>query len=72
MALQHHQDGRLSEAAAIYRAILAVAPDNAATHDALGKALMAKGDMADAKACHARAIAINPDFSDQMIFTRSE
>jgi len=62
VSLQHHQDGRLSEAAAIYRAILAVDPDNAATHDALGKALMGKGDMADAKACYARAIAINPDF----------
>jgi len=62
VSLQHHQDGRLSEAAAIYRAILTVDPDNAATHDALGKALMGKGDMADAKACYARAIAINPDF----------
>jgi hypothetical protein len=37
-----------SEAESIYGAILAVDPDNAATWDALGKTLMAKGDMPEA------------------------
>ena len=45
-ALLHHQEGRLSEAEGIYRAIPAVDPANATRHDALGKTLMAKGDMA--------------------------
>ena len=62
-ALRYHREGRLSEAEGIYRAILAVDPDNASTYNALGKTLMAKGDTTGAKACYARAIALDPGFA---------
>jgi|GEM_PF-5727873 len=63
-ALHHHQAGRLSEAEAIYRTILVVDPGHAATHDALGNTLTAKGELAEARARYECAIELRPDFAE--------
>jgi serine/threonine-protein kinase len=53
-------DGRPSEAAAYYRAALALRPDNASAHAGLGRALFEVGQMDDALAELRRAVALSP------------
>ena len=60
-AVAHHREGRLAQAQAAYRAILAADPDNAAALINLGAALRGSGAPAEAVAVLARATEIVPD-----------
>lgn len=57
-ALKLHQAGRLGEALALYRAVLARRPDHAAAWSNLGIALRARGAAGPAIACYRRAIEL--------------
>jgi len=60
-AVNHHQEGRLQEAIALYRQILAHRPDLAEAHVNLGTALQSQGAIQDAIVHFERAIALKPD-----------
>lgn len=55
--------GRLTEAEAAYRALLARAPDLPEAHTNLGSVLKSLGRHEDARAAHAQAVALNPSFA---------
>ncbi|HTV47746.1 MAG TPA: tetratricopeptide repeat protein [Phycisphaerae bacterium] len=59
-AVEHHQAGRLAEAEAIYRRVLAQQPNNADALHLLGVLLGQKGQYQDAVEFIRRAIAVNP------------
>ncbi|MGE3932074.1 MAG: tetratricopeptide repeat protein [Rhodospirillaceae bacterium] len=59
-AVAHHRDGRLDDAAALYRRILAAAPDNADALHLLGVTFLQAGRAGDAEPLIARAVAANP------------
>ena len=59
LALQHQQSGRLHDAEACYRRMLALDPDNAEANDNLGHVLIALGRAGDAEHHYRRAIALN-------------
>jgi protein O-GlcNAc transferase len=59
-ALQHHEAGRLSEARALYRGILAQDPDHADSLHLLGLLTSQQGDPAAGAALIQRAMAIAP------------
>ncbi len=64
IAVQHHQAGRLREAEAIYRQILAAYPDH---HDAwhlLGLIACAIGEHQAGVECIRRALALKPDWAE--------
>jgi protein O-GlcNAc transferase len=63
-ALQHHRAGRLSEAEALYRRILAVAPNHAGALHFLGVLAWQRGHAAEAVALIGRAIAARPDWAE--------
>lgn len=63
VAIQHHQAGRLGEAEAIYRHILARYPDRVDVCNNLGNLLLAKGNLVEAQACYEQALAINPNYA---------
>ena len=44
-AVQHHQDGRVEEAEALYRQVLTNEPDNAEALHLLGVLLLQQGDL---------------------------
>lgn len=60
LAVDHHRAGRLDPAAALYRAILAATPRDAATRANLGLILKAQGRLDDAVACLRQALEHNP------------
>jgi len=60
LALQHHQAGRLADAEALYRQILAVQPNHADTLHLLGEIAHQKGQNEIAVEMINRAISINP------------
>ncbi|HMD53206.1 MAG TPA: tetratricopeptide repeat protein, partial [Phycisphaerae bacterium] len=60
LALEHHQAGKLDEAEAIYRQILAGYPDNSDAWHLLGIILSQKGEYAQALNFFNSAIAISP------------
>jgi tetratricopeptide (TPR) repeat protein len=60
LALQHHQAGRLAEAEAIYRRILALQPENSDALNLLGVIASQKGEHRQAVELIKRAISINP------------
>lgn len=60
-AVAHHQAGRLAEATAGYRAIIAHDPENAAAWINLGAGLRAGGDPKAAAAALERAVQLVPD-----------
>ncbi len=60
-ALAHHRAGRLHEAEALYRQVLAQAPQHAHTLNLLGLALHQQGDQAQARDFLSRAIAAEPE-----------
>ena len=59
-AVQHHRDGRVREAEALYRQVLAAEPDNPEALQLLGALLLQRGDAAAAAGLIRRAIAIDP------------
>jgi cytochrome c-type biogenesis protein CcmH/NrfG len=59
LALQHHQHGRLGEAARLYQAILAVQPGHLEALHLLGVVAHQQGDHAQAVALIARVLAGN-------------
>ncbi|HTU27074.1 MAG TPA: tetratricopeptide repeat protein, partial [Pirellulales bacterium] len=59
----HVRAGRLAEAAAAYRRILALRPRSAAAHNDLGSLLARQGQLDEAAACFAAALALKPDDS---------
>jgi Flp pilus assembly protein TadD len=61
-ALAHHQAGRLEEAEALYRAVLAAEPRNADALHLLGVAAQQQGRPAEAVALIGRALEIVPGF----------
>jgi protein O-GlcNAc transferase len=63
-AVQHHQAGRLAEAEAGYRSVLAAQPGNADAAFNLGVALRALGKLDDANAAYRLAIDIKPDYPE--------
>jgi tetratricopeptide (TPR) repeat protein len=60
-ALQHHQNGRLEQAARIYRGILAADPNHADALHLLGVVAYQQGDPHRAIELIGRAIAVRPD-----------
>jgi predicted O-linked N-acetylglucosamine transferase (SPINDLY family) len=63
-AVQHHQAGRIAEAAAAYRSVLAAQPGHADAAFNLGVALRTLGKLDDAIAAYGQAIAINPGYPE--------
>jgi len=62
-AVKCHQARRLPEAAALYRRILALKPDDPDVHCNLGAALADLGEPAEAEAAYRRAIRLKPEFA---------
>ena len=62
--LQHHQAGRLAEAEACYRRVLAAQPNHAEAHSNLGVALKDQGKLDEAVAAYRQAISIKPDYAE--------
>ncbi len=63
-AVQHHQAGRLAEAEACYRRVLAAQPDHADAAYNLGVALRQTGNVDEAIAAYAQALRIRPDYPE--------
>ena len=59
-AVGHHQAGRLDEAVAAYRQLLALKPELAAAHYNLGNALWGQGRPEEAEASYRRALVLEP------------
>ena len=59
-AVQHHQDGRVKEAEALYRQVLAAEPDNPEALHLLGVLSLQRGDAQAAADLIRRAIGIDP------------
>jgi len=59
-AIAHHQAGRLSEAVALYRELLAANPNDAAVLNNLGEAMRLTGDLVSAEQYCRRAVAAAP------------
>jgi tetratricopeptide (TPR) repeat protein len=62
--LQHHQAGRLAEAEACYRLMLAAQPNHAEAYSNLGSALRDQGKLNEAVAAYCQAIGIKPDLAE--------
>ncbi len=60
LAQREHGAGRLAEAAAAYRQILALRPDAAEMHNNLGNVLFRQGKLDEAVASYEQAIALKP------------
>jgi len=60
-AMSHHQAGRLAEAEAVYRQIIAQQPDFAEAHSNLGNVLRNRGEFAGAIESCQRAVSLKPD-----------
>jgi tetratricopeptide (TPR) repeat protein len=61
LAPREHRAGRLAEAAAAYRQILALRPDIAEAHNNLGIVLSQQGNYGEAQARFEQALALRPD-----------
>ncbi|MBI3706857.1 MAG: tetratricopeptide repeat protein [Proteobacteria bacterium] len=63
-AVRLHQAGRLAEAEALYRQVVAAEPERPEAHSNLGVALGALGRLDAAIACFEQAVALKPDYTD--------
>ena len=63
-ALRHHIAGRIDDAVARYRRLLALRPGYANAHNNLGLALVAQGKIGAAITHYERALVLNPDYVD--------
>ena len=61
LAQREHSAGRLAEAAAAYRRVLAARPDLAEAYNNLGNVLQLQGNLNEAAAHYERAVALKPD-----------
>jgi tetratricopeptide (TPR) repeat protein len=61
LALAHHRDGRLGDAEAAYRQVLALDPRHVEALNNLGTVLQAQGQFVAAAACLERALALAPE-----------
>jgi tetratricopeptide (TPR) repeat protein len=61
--LKHHQAGRLAEAEACYRRVLAAQPNHAGVHSDLGVALQQQRKLDEAIVAYRQAIGIKPDYA---------
>ncbi len=64
LADREHRAGRLAEATAAYRRLLAIRPDLAEAHNNLGLVLWRQAERAQAVASFLRALALRPDLAD--------
>lgn len=64
LALQHHQAGRLQEAEALYRQVLAHEPAFADAYYNLGIVLKCQGRLEEAVECYRQAVTFKPDFPE--------
>jgi tetratricopeptide (TPR) repeat protein len=64
VGLTHHRAGRLPEAEAVYRQVLAVAPDHFVALQLLGALAAGVGNLEVAIQLTERAIALRPDFAE--------
>jgi predicted O-linked N-acetylglucosamine transferase (SPINDLY family) len=62
--VQYHQAGRLAEAEACYRRVLAAQPDNVAAFYSRGNALCDLERYEEAVECYCRALVLKPDFAE--------
>lgn len=62
-AVARHQAGRIADADALYRQVLACEPDHPEAHCNLGVALRAQRRPAEAIAAYRRALALRPDYA---------
>jgi Tfp pilus assembly protein PilF/2-polyprenyl-3-methyl-5-hydroxy-6-metoxy-1,4-benzoquinol methylase len=60
-AVGHHQAGRLNEAVACYRQVLAIRPGMAGAHSNLGTAFCELGMLEEAESSYRHALALQPD-----------
>ncbi len=63
-AAGHHQAGRLDEAIAHYRQMIALEPALAGAHHNLANALFGQGKLKDAEASYRRALALQPSLAN--------
>lgn len=63
IAVQHHQEGRLSEAETLYRSILAVEEEHLSCLHNLGVLLNGKGESVEAEALFRKALTLKPDYA---------
>ena len=66
LALQHHQAGRLPEAEAGYRQVLALQPGHGDACNNLAVALRQQGRLVEAVEAYQRVLALKPDFADAL------
>ena len=66
VGLKHHQAGRLAEAEACYRQVLADNPDDVAAYSNLGAALRSQGKLEEALASYNRALSLRPDYPEAL------
>jgi 2-polyprenyl-3-methyl-5-hydroxy-6-metoxy-1,4-benzoquinol methylase len=60
LAIEHHQNNRLREAAIAYKRLLAIKPNHPSIINNLGCVLQAQGKLKEASACFARALSLMP------------
>jgi Flp pilus assembly protein TadD len=60
LAIEHHQNNRLREAAIAYKRVLAIEPNHPSIINNLGCVLQAQGKLKEASACFARALSLMP------------
>src|SRR5262245_1003159 len=66
IAVQQHQAGRLAEAIALYRQVLAFDTANVVAYSNLGAALQQQGRLDEAADCYHRALAVAPDLVEAL------
>ncbi|PKU26002.1 tetratricopeptide repeat protein [Telmatospirillum siberiense] len=65
-AVVHHGSGRLAEAEALYRRILALSPDNAFVYHHLGLIVRQAGNYAAAERLIGQAVTLTPDYAEAL------
>jgi tetratricopeptide (TPR) repeat protein len=64
VALNFHQQGRLTDAVAAYRRFLNLQPNDAEAHNNLGVALKSLGHLNEAVICHETALRLQPNYPE--------